>query len=97
LNQTSTNPNKKQFGEKLSNELLRNLLNFMLILALREFKKLVKNYFARISRERAKRKAQKIKARFNLVEGVAEDAAKAARYAQALAKLDALTSGNLPI
>ena len=97
LNDTTSSPAKKQFGEKLANMIFKELLGLMVIFAIREFKKLVRNYFARIARERAKRKLDKIKAKFQLVEDTAEDAAAAARFAQALTQLDAIFEGNIPL
>lgn len=81
---------KKKFGERLANMLLKFLLQLMLIRAIREFKKLVRNYFARIARERAKRKLEKIKARFNLIDDAAEAAEKAKSFASATASLGAI-------
>lgn len=96
-NQTSSNPNKKRFGESIANQLYKKLVSLLLIVATREFKKLVKNYFARIARERARRKLEKNKARFALVEDVAEEAEKAARLERAYAALEPILSGNQPI
>lgn len=98
LNETSGNPQKKMFGEKLVNMLLKELLSFMLIFAIREFKKLVRNYFARISREKAKRKAARINNKFKLsAEASIERAEKAARYAKALESLEPILSGTTPL
>lgn len=90
LNGTSTDLNKKVFGETLVNQLYRILLQLLLSTALREFKKLTKNYFSRIATEKAKRKVEKIKARFSLVTDAAEQARKAAAYAQALGSLSSI-------
>jgi len=72
----------------------------ILIIAIREFKKLAKNYFARIYRERGKRKLDKIKARFALTaeaENTIEDAKKAVAYAKAAASLAPILAGQTPI
>ena len=90
LNESSPNPNKKAFGETLANRLYKLLVNMLLIIAIREFKKLVRNYFARIARERGKRKLEKIKARFAMVDGAAEEARKAVAFAKASASLAAV-------
>ena len=87
LNESSPNPNKKAFGETLANRLYKLLVNMLLIIAIREFKALVKNYFARIARERGKRKLEKIKARFAMVDDAAEETRKAVAFAKASASL----------
>lgn len=96
LNQTSSNPQKKRFGEKLVNLLLKELLSFMLILAIREFKKLVRNYFAKIARERTRRKTERINSKFRISQGT-ENLEKAARYAKALESLEPILSGTTPL
>lgn len=100
MNESSPNPNKKAFGESLANQLYKLLVNMILIIAIREFKKLAKNYFARIYRERGKRKLDKIKARFALTaeaENTIEDAKKAVAYAKAAASLAPILAGQTPI
>lgn len=96
LNDTSPNPTKKAFGESLANQLYKLLLNMLLMIAMREFKKLVKNYFARIYRERGKRKVEKIKARFAISDDSVEKAKKAAAYAKAAASLASVIGEQIP-
>lgn len=97
LNNTSSNPNKKAFGESLSNKLYKLLINVLLIAAIREFKKLVKNYFSRISRERGKRKLEKIKARFSLIDDSVDEARKAVAFEKAIASLSSVLGQQITI
>lgn len=85
------NPKQKQeFFKSLANALLKELLRMLLVFAIKEFKKLVKNYFAKTSIERQKRKSEKVKQKFAIFDklGSAADAAnKAKKYAAAAATL----------
>lgn len=80
----------KEFGRKLSNQLFKSLLSIMLIFVIREFKKLVANYYAKISLEKQKRKLEKIKHKFKMFDKAADKAQKAQRYASALSSLNSI-------
>jgi len=84
------NSSKKVFGKSLSNHLYKALLSFMLSTLIREFKKLVANYFAKIALERQKRKLEKIKQKFKVFEDTADKVKKAERYASALSSLSSI-------
>ncbi len=84
----------KEFAKKLSNQLYKMLLSIMLIFAIREFKKLVANYFAKIAVEKQKRKSEKIKNKFKMFEKAADTAKKAERYSAALASLNSILQSN---
>lgn len=81
------NEEKKAFGKKLANQMYKALLAIMLAFVIREFKKLVANYFAKVALERMKRKQEKIRQKFKMFEDAAETAKKAERYAAALSSL----------
>jgi hypothetical protein len=83
----SSSPSTKAFSTSLMNALYLTLLKIMLLFIIRQFKKLVKNYFAKAASERAKRKSEKIKMKFNLLGGIADAASKAAKFKAALASL----------
>ena len=80
----------KEFGRKLSNQLYKSLLSIILIFVIREFKKLVANYYAKIAIEKQKRKLEKIKHKFKLFDEALETAQKAQRYATALSSLSSI-------
>lgn len=88
------NPKEKQeFFKSLVNALLKELLRLLLVFAIKEFKRLVANYFTRTAIERQKRKAEKIKQKFNIFNklGEAQELAdKAKKYAAAAATLAAI-------
>ena len=78
------------FSKSLLNALYIELLKIILLFAIKQFKKMVANYFALSARERQKRKADKIKLKFSLLSGVADNASKASKYAAALKSLSSL-------
>lgn len=90
-NNASQNPQDKQeFFRSLANTLLKELLRLMLVFVIREFKKLVANYFARTAVEKQKRRINKIKQKFSIFNKAGEaieTANKAKRYAAAAASL----------
>jgi hypothetical protein len=85
------NPEEKQeFFKSLANALLKELLRVLLVFTIKEFKRLVANYFARTAIEKQKRKAEKIKQKFaifNKAGQAAEALSKAKKYAAAAATL----------
>lgn len=93
-NDPSQNPREKQeFLRSLANGLLRELLRLMLVVVIREFKRLVSNYFAKTARERQRRRAEKVRQRFELFNGggqAAENLSKSRRYAIALSSLNSI-------
>ena len=81
---------KQSFLKSLANALLKELLRILLVFAVKEFKKLVANYFAKTAIEKQKRKAEKIKQKFeifNKLGQAAELASKAQKYAAAASSL----------
>ena len=82
-----SNQEAKEFGTKLSNQLYKMLLSIMLIFVIREFKKLVENYYSKITVEKQKRKLEKIKHKFKMFDKASEKIQKAERYAIALSSL----------
>ncbi len=93
------NPAEKQeFFKSLANALLKELLRLLLVFVIKEFKKLVANYFTRTAIERQKRKAEKIKQKFNIFNklGEAQELAdKAKKYAAATSTLAGII-GSVP-
>lgn len=75
------------FSKSLMNSLYKELLSGMLLVAIKEFKKLLTSYFARTALERLRRKADKIKLKFKIFKG-AEKASKATRIQKAMDSLD---------
>jgi len=92
------NSEQKSFSSSLINNLYIALVRILLIFVIREFKKLVSNYFATTAREKARRKAEKLRAKFALMTGgsanAAESARKASRYAKAARSLQSILGGN---
>lgn len=90
-NDPSQNPEEKQeFLRSLANALLKELLRFLLVFAIKEFKRLVSNYFTRTAIEKQKRKSAKIKQKFSIFEKLGESqelASKSLKYAAASATL----------
>jgi len=81
---------QQSFLKSLANALLKELLRMLLVFAVKEFKKLVANYFAKTAIEKQKRKAEKIKQKFeifNKLGQAAELASKAQKYAAAASSL----------
>lgn len=90
-NDPSQNPEEKQeFLRSLANALLKELLRLLLVFAIKEFKRLVSNYFTRTAIEKQKRKSAKIKQKFSIFEKLGESqelASKSLKYAAASATL----------
>lgn len=84
---------KQEFLKSLANALLKELLRMLLVFAIKEFKKLIANYFTRTALEKAKAQAEKIKQKyaiFNKLGEAQELADKAKKYAAAAATLAAI-------
>lgn len=84
---------KQEFFKSLANALLKELLRLMLVFAIREFKKLVANYFTRIAIEKQKRKSEKIKNKFNIfskADNINSSSEKAKKYAAATTSLSSI-------
>lgn len=86
---------KKEFGKTLANYLYKALLALMLATLIREFKKMVANYFAKIALEKQKRKIEKIRQRFKLADDLSEKAKKAERYASAIKPLNSILTQQI--
>jgi len=92
----SQDPEQKQaFFKSLANALLKELLRLLLVLAIKEFKRLVANYFARTAIEKQKRRVEKLRQKFQLFQGVSDTAQKAVKYAAAAAALASIL-GQIP-
>jgi hypothetical protein len=84
---------KQEFLKSLANSLLKELLRMLLVFAIKEFKKLVANYFTKTALEKAKARAEKIKQKFEIFNKIGEaieTANKAKKYAAAAASLAAI-------
>jgi len=79
---------QQEFFKTLANALLKELIRMLLVFVIKEFKKLVSNYFTRTAIEKQKRKTEKIKLKFEVFKGAGESAAKAKRYAAAASTLN---------
>lgn len=89
---------KQEFFRSLVNALLKELLRMLLVFVIKEFKRLVANYFTRTAIEKQKRRADKIKQKFAIFDKLgdaAELASKAKKYAAAVATLAAIL-GTVP-
>lgn len=89
---------KQEFFRSLVNALLKELLRMLLVFAIKEFKKMVANYFAKLAIEKQKRRAEKIKQKFEIFNSVgqaAEALSKAQRYAAAATSLAAILGDAL--
>jgi hypothetical protein len=86
------NISKKTFGKTLANYLYKALLAMMLTMLIREFKKLIANYFRKLAMEKQKRKMDKIRQKFKLLDEASEKAQQAERYAAALKPLNSILS-----
>jgi len=84
------NVSKKTFGKTLANYLYKALLAMMLSMLIREFKKLVANYFRKIAMEKQKRKLDKIRQKFKILDEAVDKAKKVERYAAALKTLSSI-------
>lgn len=97
-NDTSADPEEKQeFFRSLANALLKELLRMLLVFVIKEFKRLVANYFTRTAIEKQKRAAEKIKQKFSIFDKAgeaAENVTKAKRYAAAAITLAAILGGT---
>lgn len=88
----------KSFFKSLANALLKELLKMLLVYAIKEFKRLVANYFTRTAIERQKRKSEKIRQKFqifNKLGAAAETASKAQKYAAAASTLAGILGDEL--
>ena len=81
-------PQKAEFSGRLANQLYKALLSILLVFTIREFKKLIANYYAKIVIEKQRRKADKIRQKFKIFEDVADNAKKSEKYLAALRSLD---------
>ncbi len=88
------NVEKKEFSYSLCNALLKELLMLLLLFIIKEFTKLVTNYFKRTALEKAERRAEKLKLKFsiffNALGEAAATASKAQKYAAALGSLNSI-------
>jgi len=93
-NDPSQNPKEKQeFFRSLANALLKELLRLLLVIVIKEFKKLVANYFASTEADKQRRRAEKTKKKFEIFNKggqAAENLNKAKRYAVAASSLDSI-------
>ena len=81
---------KKRFFSNYVNSLLKALLLILLLAIIREFKRLVKNYFARTALEKVRRRIQKIKMKFQIFGKIIGAVEKAAKFAAAVAGLSGI-------
>lgn len=79
---------KKEFAKSLFNALLKDLLKLLLLFAIKKFKQLVVNYFARTALEKQKRKLDKAKMKFKVFSKVVDNADKIQKYQAALQTLN---------
>lgn len=89
----ATSAVKKEFHRSLLNALLKDLLKLLLLFAIKKFKQLVTNYFARMALERQKRKLDKLKKKYEVFSKVADNADKIQRYQAALSTLNSIIQG----
>ena len=81
---------KQEFFKSLANALLKELLKMLLAFVIKEFKKLVSNYFAKTEIEKTKIRAEKVKQKFSIFDklgNAAKTASKARKYAAAASSL----------
>jgi hypothetical protein len=81
---------KKAFATSLFNALMKDLIKLLLLFAIKKFKQLVANYFARTALEKQKRKLEKAKAKFKIFSAVADNADKIQKYQAALSTLSSV-------
>lgn len=86
---------KQEFFKSLANALLKELLRMLLVVVIKEFKKLVSKYFAKTALEKQKRRTDKINQRFEIFSQIGDTASKAIRYAAAAATLVSIL-GEIP-
>jgi uncharacterized protein with ParB-like and HNH nuclease domain len=92
-NATQNPEEKQEFFRSLANALLKELLRMLLVFTIKEFKRLVTNYFARTAIEKQKRKAEKIKQKFaifNKAGQAIESLSKVKKYAAAAATISSI-------
>lgn len=80
----------KAFATSLFNALMKDLIKLLLLFAIKKFKQLVANYFARTALEKQKRKLEKAKAKFKIFSAVADNADKIKKYQAALSTLSSV-------
>jgi len=80
----------KAFATSLFNALMKDLIKLLLLFAIKKFKQLVANYFARTALEKQKRKLEKAKAKFKIFSAVADNADKIQKYQAALSTLSSV-------
>lgn len=79
---------KKEFVRSLLNSLLKDLIKFLLIYAIKRFKKFVKSYFAKKAIERQKRKAEKARLKYEQIFSKVKDTQdKVEKYQAAISVL----------
>lgn len=81
---------KKAFATSLFNALMKDLIKLLLLFAIKKFKQLVANYFAKTALEKQKRKLEKAKAKFKIFSAVADNADKIQKYQAALSTLSSV-------
>lgn len=81
------NNSKKEFTKSLFNALLKGLLKLLLLFAIKKFKQLVANYFARTALEKQRRKLEKAKLKFQVFSKVQDNVDKIQKYQAALETL----------
>ena len=85
---------QKEFQRSLLNALLKDLLKLLLLFAIKKFKQLVANYFARTALERQQRKVEKLRKKYEVFYAQGVDAAnKIQRYQAALSTLNSIIQG----
>lgn len=95
IQSNQSDEDKKSFAKELLNELYKTLLNILLITAIREFKKFVIRYYEKTAKEKIKRKAEKIKQRFKILERLEEGADRVQRLRTAASGLSSILSDAL--
>lgn len=91
---SSTSDEQKEFQRSLLNALLKDLLKLLLLFAIKKFKQLVANYFARTALERQQRKVEKLRKKYEVFYSQGADiASKVQRYQAALSTLNSIIQG----
>lgn len=81
---------KKEFSRSLFNALLKDLLKLLLLFAIKKFKQMVANYFARTALEKQRRKLEKAKMKFQIFSKIADNADKIQKYQAAISTLSSV-------
>lgn len=81
---------KKSFSKELLNQLYKVLLNILLVTAIKEFKKFLKRYYQKKAQEKIKRKMDKLKKRFKILEDIENFADKAQKIQAAASELSSI-------